>query len=684
MSSSSQDPKPQKLDQNHPGVGSDAWNAFKSIYHATEEVIGVVRRIQLYGAFIEIMPGVQGLLHRSSIVPGQWVNVEQYLQVEDRVKVLIRSIDDDLRRIDLSIPQKHLGGGAIVQRQVEEETAASIADARTKIGLEIRPGRIRRILIADDNEVFRASLAEMLQAASYEVFTVSDGNPLFEKILTFQPDLVLLDAYMDGVNGLDILKPLLDMFPNVYVLLMSGMDVDDPMLECLKGLGHVDYSKKVNLISNLEIFLAVLEEGNLQSIPLQSSQEDTLSEQFSAQPKPKKQRVFRQVYQMLRGLVEDTGAYEGALFCMDMLTRKVNMPVWVDISPSRFEQVRFQLDISPVKDVIIDGHVFYEHDVRDDLIQPKFEKLLPLSDFRSCIGLQVKHVGKDGYALFLFHPTPNYFDANDKRRAEHIAEAIGAIIEHAALAEQLLNNHRFTLVGMTYAGLAHEIDTPIAALDTLIEVAHQRDVEIITHPTQDDSNQLKKVMQLNKDLRTRLRKSVDQLKERTRLYQRLYKPQKGDICQIGSVLKDTDLILAAEKRKHRVQFVIQCPDSLPFAAINDSVLEQILINLLRNSIQQITEAKYPSGKVEIEVLWNQDVKPSLIEIYVTDNGPGIHRNLWELIFKPGFTTREEGSGLGLYLSRELVEKAGGQLVVKDSVILSGTTMLVQLPVYQKE
>lgn len=69
----------------------------------------------------------------------------------------------------------------------------------------------------------------------------------------------------------------------------------------------------------------------------------------------------------------------------------------------------------------------------------------------------------------------------------------------------------------------------------------------------------------------------------------------------------------------------------------------------------------------------------LVQVRFKDTGPGIHYKLWEKIFDLGFTTRDGGSGLGLYIARSLVESMGGRIIVENSFIPIGTTFLIELP-----
>jgi signal transduction histidine kinase len=110
-------------------------------------------------------------------------------------------------------------------------------------------------------------------------------------------------------------------------------------------------------------------------------------------------------------------------------------------------------------------------------------------------------------------------------------------------------------------------------------------------------------------------------------------------------------------------------------------IQQVLLNLLINAIQQISLLRpADGGRVQ---LWARQIEHNnrdLIQIGVVDDGPGIHRRLWEMVFELGFTTRREGgSGLGLYITRSLVENLGGRIFVAESAMLWGSTVVVELP-----
>lgn len=71
----------------------------------------------------------------------------------------------------------------------------------------------------------------------------------------------------------------------------------------------------------------------------------------------------------------------------------------------------------------------------------------------------------------------------------------------------------------------------------------------------------------------------------------------------------------------------------------------------------------------------------ICRILIKDTGPGIHTSLWERIFEMGFSTRMDGSGIGLFVSRNLMEEIEGKIYVLDSHILHGTVFALEFPVH---
>ena len=111
---------------------------------------------------------------------------------------------------------------------------------------------------------------------------------------------------------------------------------------------------------------------------------------------------------------------------------------------------------------------------------------------------------------------------------------------------------------------------------------------------------------------------------------------------------------------------------LPEVQINSDLFEWALENIIKNSADAISKE---NGK--IEVFSDYNVQKNRVEIRVIDNGIGIPSKFHKEIFKPGYSTKSGGWGLGLSLAKRIIEKYHkGELILKDSRKNEGTTMLI--------
>ena len=93
---------------------------------------------------------------------------------------------------------------------------------------------------------------------------------------------------------------------------------------------------------------------------------------------------------------------------------------------------------------------------------------------------------------------------------------------------------------------------------------------------------------------------------------------------------------------------------------DENQISQVLLNLLKNALESIGEK--PDGRIQIRAGYSNTNRA---EILVSDNGPGIPEEITEQIFIPFFTTRENGSGIGLSLSRQIMRLHGGSLQARS-------------------
>jgi signal transduction histidine kinase len=138
-------------------------------------------------------------------------------------------------------------------------------------------------------------------------------------------------------------------------------------------------------------------------------------------------------------------------------------------------------------------------------------------------------------------------------------------------------------------------------------------------------------------------------------------PKITDIKAI-ELIKETETLLQSEIEKHNINFKTSVdPDSI-FIKGDKGMIEQVLINLVKNAFQAFDEET--NRIVEVKVSLSEKSRPI---ISVRDNGNGIDEEAMEKIFIPFFTTKKTGSGIGLSLSRQIMRKHQGTITVRSKL-----------------
>jgi two-component system sensor histidine kinase TtrS len=156
-------------------------------------------------------------------------------------------------------------------------------------------------------------------------------------------------------------------------------------------------------------------------------------------------------------------------------------------------------------------------------------------------------------------------------------------------------------------------------------------------------------------------------------YVKKCKPQR-ELVDLNSIVKHAAQLVVGEAHRHDVALDLCCGDSLPEISADPIQLEQVVVNLLANGIDALEDS---SASKQLTVHTRQSDGGG-IEVTVADNGCGFPAELKHKIFEPFFTTKPHGLGMGLAISRSMIEAHGGRLHARRNEH-GGATFVFTLP-----
>jgi signal transduction histidine kinase len=146
---------------------------------------------------------------------------------------------------------------------------------------------------------------------------------------------------------------------------------------------------------------------------------------------------------------------------------------------------------------------------------------------------------------------------------------------------------------------------------------------------------------------------------------------------INDVIRDSVDLCEIDFKQNSVNLNLQLEDNLPVVYGDHIQIEQVLINLMRNSLDALLQqTTTQQRKISIESSLSPD---NMIVVRVKDNGPGLDEAQKKQILMPFYTTKVSGMGMGLSISRSLIEAHNGQLSF-NSELQKGTTFYFTLPI----
>ncbi|WP_291991506.1 ATP-binding protein [Candidatus Accumulibacter sp. ACC003] len=251
------------------------------------------------------------------------------------------------------------------------------------------------------------------------------------------------------------------------------------------------------------------------------------------------------------------------------------------------------------------------------------------------------------------------------KRTAKLASAYQELKQSQAKAVQM---EKLSALGTLVGGVAHEVNNPLMGIHGYLAYAIDK-----LEPGRPREMLERAVGEVER---------VARIVKNMLVYARMQPAAANQHCDPARVIADTLALIEGEMRQADVAFDLRLPALVPRLRCTGDALQQVLLNLLLNACHACQESPAPH-RVTLTLLEQPETARAVLSI--ADNGPGIPKALRTRIFDPFFTTRSTGSGtgLGLAVSRQLIDNAGGQLTQADAPG-GGAVFAIEIGVFREE
>jgi two-component system NtrC family sensor kinase len=241
--------------------------------------------------------------------------------------------------------------------------------------------------------------------------------------------------------------------------------------------------------------------------------------------------------------------------------------------------------------------------------------------------------------------------------------------EKSKSEDLIIQSSKMAALGKMAAGIAHEINNPLQIIGD--QAGWMKD--LLDSEDMKQTENFEEFDQCIKKIERQVNRSREITHRLLRFGRRMETTQ--ELVDINQILMETLTFLENEAHFRDIQIQTNYDDNLPKISTDPNQLQQVFLNIIDNAIDAVGQ----SGQIRVETFTDKQNHKQIM-VKISDNGPGISRELISKIFDPFFTTKrpDEGTGLGLSISYGIMEKLGGHIAV-ESEEGKGTTFIISVP-----
>lgn len=248
------------------------------------------------------------------------------------------------------------------------------------------------------------------------------------------------------------------------------------------------------------------------------------------------------------------------------------------------------------------------------------------------------------------------------RDVTHQEQARETLLQHLS---DLAHVTRLSTMGEMAAGLAHELNQPLYAIANYARACQ----ELVREPDKSAA----RLTETCDKLMAQAHRAAEIVRRLRRFIARR-EPRRAPV-DLNALVREVQQLMLFHSHRFAITLMIELAAGLPRVSGDVILLEQVLVNLVRNSFEALSEAHTANPAVIVRTARGD---AGLVEIVVSDNGPGFKTTSMDQLFESYYTTKEQGMGLGLPISRSIAEAHGGRLTA-SAPEAGGAVFCLSLP-----
>lgn len=294
-------------------------------------------------------------------------------------------------------------------------------------------------------------------------------------------------------------------------------------------------------------------------------------------------------------------------------------------------------------------------DMLTDPLWEDYRELAKLSGLRACWSTPIfTGQGKVLGSFAMYYRQPQAPTGSEARLTEVATHIAGIAIEHERAQNELQHTRselahvaRVTTMGELAASIAHEVNQPLGAIVGNADICRswlqqeEVDLKLVAEALEDISSDGHRASQIISRIRSLVKKHV---------------PEKAPL-NLSDIARDVIGLVGHEAQRKQVIIHSQLSEFLPPVEADRVQLQQVLLNLCMNGIEAMHETEANQRQLTVQTV----VSDGIVLATVSDRGMGIEPAKAEQLFKPFHTTKANGMGMGLAISRSIIESFGGKL-----------------------